>query len=547
MTRFRRIAQLFSLCLFLLLLFLVSLSGVSLLNPDIFLQLDPFLMLVTAVAARSLWAGMIPAGLVLLSALLAGRIFCGYICPMGTTLDGTDAVLRPRKKNERFFPGLFRIKYLILAFMLGAALFGVSWVFFASPLSLVTRLYGLVIFPALSFLSGLVLDMVRPLADALHINTLAFARIRTIRFDTQFFIFFFFIATAGMVFFSPRFWCRCLCPAGAMFAIASKSPLIRRQVSSACTQCGKCTRHCPMSAIETASPRSTLHPECIVCRNCEAICPEQAVSFGRPQMLRPVPSSTFSPERRHIVSTGLVGAGTALVSLTGLTSLYGKPGQGQVGTPGLVRPPGALPETELLSQCVRCGECMAACPTNTLQPIWLKAGLPAIFSPAVTPRQGVCDPRCHECAKVCPTHAIRHLTPRERVWAKTGTARIIRQKCLAWEVQKHCMVCDEVCPFGAVEFEKGKNGNVPVPHVLEDKCGGCGYCEHFCPVQNQAAIVVTPMDELRLTAGSYEAAARRRGFDLRTASHDLPSAPSPAPYSQAPGPGDGAAPGFDPE
>ncbi|MCP3876298.1 MAG: 4Fe-4S dicluster domain-containing protein [Desulfobacteraceae bacterium] len=483
----------------------------------LFLQMDPGLMFISAISARMnpLVYMFIPAAIVLILAPFVGRIFCGYICPMGTTLDGTDALFGPKKNKFFFSDTLFKVKYLALIFLLGSALFGVSYIFFASPLSLITRFYGLVLFPVISFLSKETLDLIRPLGDLLDITSISFAQVRTLRFATQFFILFFFIAVFSMIKFSPRFWCRYLCPSGALLGFFSTSPIIRRHVSDKCNDCGKCTRCCPMSAIEKQVPTNTFHSECIVCRTCEEICPENAVYFGRLQNKETIPSNNFSPHRRQFVSTGLIGAGTAVMSLTGLNSLYGKPGEGQVGTPGLVRPPGAVMETNFLSRCVRCGECMVACPTNTLQPIWLKAGFSAMFSPAITPRRGFCDPHCHECGNVCPTNAINPIETSDRTWAKTGTAKIFRQACLAWEFNKSCMVCDEVCPYDAIEFEKEKNNPVPVPHVIENKCAGCGYCEHFCPVRNKAAIVVTPMDALRINHGKYEDEARLRGFKLQ--------------------------------
>ncbi len=543
MIRFRRLVQTFCLVLFLALLTLACFSGISMSSLDFFLQMDPSLVLISAISARIVLLSFIPAAIVLISGPFIGRVFCGYICPMGTTLDATDALFGSKKKPYLFSENLLKIKYMVLAFLIGSALFGVSYVFFASPLSLITRFYGLVLFPVISFLSKEALDIVRPLGDMLDINSISFAQVRIIRFDTQFFILFFFIAVICMVKFSPRFWCRYLCPSGALLAYVSKSPLIHRQVSDKCTQCGKCVQKCIMSAIETDMCENTSYSECIVCRTCEEICPEKAVSFGLLKSSETSKFSTFSPKRRQLVSTGLIGAGTAVMTLTGLNSLYGKPGEGQVGAKGLVRPPGAVLETDFLSRCVRCGECMTACPTNTLQPIWFSAGFSALFSPAITPRRGFCNPQCHECGKVCPTDAIRPIEKSDRIWAKTGTAQIIRSKCLAWEFKKSCMVCDEVCPYDAIEFMKEKGNKVTVPHVIENKCAGCGYCEHFCPVQNQAAIVVTPMDALRMNQGKYEARARLKGFQLqlkplgqKTDSEDLiPEMPQ------------GLAPGFDEE
>jgi ferredoxin len=548
MTRFQRFVQIFCLVLFLTLLAIASFSGLSISSLDFFLQMDPVLVFITAISARIILVSFIPAVIVLISTPFIGRVFCGYICPMGTTIDGTDALFGHKNRASLFSEtklnnkNLTKIKYLILLFFLGSALFGVSYVFFASPLSLITRFYGIVLFPVISFLSREALDLIRPLGDMLDISLISYAQIRTIRFATQFFILLFFIAIFGLVIFSPRFWCRYLCPSGALLAFFSKAPLIRRQVSdSKCTQCGKCIKKCPMSAIEPEKPNNAFHSECIVCRACEKVCPEKAVSFSLVKNSKAIALKTFSPERRHLVSTGLIGAGTAVMSLTGLNSLYGKPGEGQVGAKGLIRPPGAVMETDFLSRCVRCGECMTACPTNTLQPIWLIAGFPALFSPAITPRRGFCDPQCHECGKVCPTNAIRSIEKKDRIWAKTGTAQIIRQKCLAWEFSKSCMVCDEVCPYDAIKFLNKKDNKVPLPHVMENRCAGCGYCEYFCPVQNQAAIVVTPMDALRTNQGVYETQARHKGFMLQLKPHGNDTDP----LELYPNINHGTAPGFD--
>lgn len=539
MIRFQRTIQTFCLVLFLLLLTLAAISGISLSNLDLFLQMDPSLVMITAISARIILASFIPAVIVLLIGPLFGRLFCGYICPMGTTLDLTDTVFKFNNKKYLFSKNLLKVKYLVLAFLIGSALCGVSFIFFASPLSLITRFYGLVIYPVVSFVSREVLDLVRPLGDTLDISAISFAQLRTIRFTTQFFILVFFITIFSMVVFSSRFWCRYLCPSGALLAIFSKKPLIRRQVNDLCNQCGKCVRNCPMSAIDKDSPEAAFHSECIVCRQCEEICPEKAVTFEKTERI--AAPDLFSPKRRAFVSTGLIGAGTAVMALTGLNSVYGKLGEGQVGVKGLLRPPGAVLETDFLSRCVRCGECMVACPTNTLQPIWFKAGVPALFSPALTPRRGFCDPQCHECGHVCPTNAIRPIQPEDRIWAKTGTAFIIRQKCLAWEFKKSCMVCDEVCPYDAIEFLKETDHPVPVPHVVENKCAGCGYCEHFCPVRNQAAIEVSPMDAIRINQGNFKTSATQKGFEL----HLKPPGQKGLPLETYQEMDQGTAPGFD--
>jgi len=514
MISFRRTIQIISLILFLTLLASAISSAITPTPLDFFLLLDPALIALTAISGRIFSVAFIPALLVLLITFFFGRIFCGYICPMGTTLDGTDKLFGTTRKRKPEAGKLRLLKYIILFFLLGASLVGVSFVFVAAPLSLITRFYGLLVHPVLAFLSNEILSRVQPLTEWLDMDTLVFMRIATPRFATQLFILAFFGALFFLAKVSPRFWCRNLCPSGALMALLSKKPLIRRRVSDDCTDCGRCASSCPMSAIMAENPRVTLHEECIVCRTCQNTCPENAISFDRVRMEQVSEKQRFSFTRRQFIVSGLFGAATATVGLTGLNSLHGKPGPGQVAPKGLIRPPGTLPEMDFLARCSRCGECMAACPTNTLQPIWLDAGFMGLFSPGLNLRRCYCSPECRMCGEVCPTDAIRSLSKDERIWAKTGTAVIFRRKCLAWEQQKSCMVCDEVCPYKAVEFRKEPGNPVPVPQVREEKCAGCGYCEHFCPVQNQSAIVVTPMGALRMSEGSYIAQGKSEGLNL---------------------------------
>lgn len=510
--RFRTGAQLLCLALFLGALG----SAAFLLRPDLFLRMDPALVGITAVAARILKWIFLPALLVLISAPLFGRIFCGYICPMGTTIDLGDRCVRTGKHSGLSISVSPRIKLLLLAFVFGAAVLGVNLVFWISPIPLITRFYGLVVYPVVLLIANSFLGAIRPVADWSNLQSLAFYQIANPRYATQFFVLLLFIAIFAGAFFCRRFWCRYLCPSGAILALLSRRPLIRRQVNDACNKCGKCVSVCPMDAIDAKFPERTRHDECIVCRKCELACPGNAIRFSLSGSFRQRFAAPVSSDRRSFLAAGLAGAGTAAVSLTGLTMVTGETAKGQIRDARLLRPPGALPEPRFLSTCVRCGECMTACPTNTLQPVWFSAGVMGMFSPAVTPRRNYCDPRCTVCGQVCPTGAIQPLTSGERIWAKIGTAVIFREKCLAWEYHKSCMVCDEVCPFGAVAFENREDLPFPVPHVEEDRCAGCGFCENACPVTNDAAIVVTPMNALHLPKGaSFEREAKNRGFDLR--------------------------------
>jgi MauM/NapG family ferredoxin protein len=225
----------------------------------------------------------------------------------------------------------------------------------------------------------------------------------------------------------------------------------------------------------------------------------------------------------------------------------------------LIRPPGAFPEADFLTRCVRCGECMKACATNTLQPVWLKAGLEGIFSPVIVPRLAACAVNCNVCGQVCPTGAIRNLSILEKKYAKVGTAWIARQNCLVWEQDRKCLVCDEVCPYNAISFQPVQGLRNAAPVVIENKCSGCGWCENKCPVQGGSAIRVNIIGEIRLASGSYIEKAREYGLSFKTketaqdrlapGTFDAPgSAVEQAPYSDPSGiQGEELPPGFMPK
>jgi MauM/NapG family ferredoxin protein len=513
--RFQRLLQIPLFLFFLFLLWLAAYPLPAWFEVDLLLRLDPLIALGSMSVARTFIPKAAWAFLLLGMTLFLGRLFCGYVCPMGATLDFWDWVNRrkgkPKRDNSFEGAGRFRgLKYLILVALAGSAAAGISWIFLFSPLSLMTRFYSFVVYPICLMIANLFLDLLRPVFPHLGFENLSYVHYSVPLFNTNLFVAFLVLGILLLGLIQPRFWCRNLCPAGAIFALFSRRPLFRRMVSDKCTSCGRCVRACPMGAIGEGFVK-TAHSECLTCLQCRDLCPEGAITF-RAGVKVPHLSPEINLDRRRALGAGATGLAAAALTRTNLHHLHGGDNPQPLRSSGLIRPPGAVPETDFQARCVRCGECIKGCLTNTLQPVWFEAGLSGMWTPKITARLAGCEQGCNLCGQVCPTAAIRPLTLEEKLFAKVGTARIDKTRCIAWEQDKKCLICDEICPYNAIVSQFAAGHPVTVPVIDEDKCNGCGYCESRCPVTGEAAIVVEPLGELRLASGSYKEKAKELGL-----------------------------------
>lgn len=511
--RFQRLLQILLFSLFFYLFWLAAYPLPGWVEVDLFLRLDPLISLGTMAVARAFIPKVALALVILGVALFLGRIFCGYLCPLGATIDFADWLQGKKPKGENSFEerGSHRyLKYWLLVALGGSALVGISWIFLFSPLSLATRFYSFVVYPLALLLLNFFLDVFRPVFPLIGLDHLAFVHFSVPQYNTNLFTGLFVLGVLALGALRSRFWCRNLCPAGAMIALFSMRPLFRRTVSERCTACGKCVRACPMGAI-SKDFKSTSHSECVTCLRCREVCPEQAVSFRVTRRV-PVLREEVNLGRRRVLGAGAAGMAAAALTMSNLHHLHGRESPRALRSSRLLRPPGALPEPDFQARCVRCGKCIKACLTNTLQPVWFEAGLSGLWTPKVTARLAGCEQGCAVCGQVCPTGAVRPLPLEEKIFAKIGTARIEKSRCIAWEQDKKCLICDEICPYNAIVSRFVEGLTVTVPVMDENRCNGCGYCEDKCPVIGESAIIVEPLGEVRLAAGSYREKARELGL-----------------------------------
>jgi len=307
-----------------------------------------------------------------------------------------------------------------------------------------------------------------------------------------------------------RFWCRGICPLGAMLGIFSRYAIFGlKKDETTCNHCNECLMHCQGADNPDIGSRWR-QSECHLCLNCQAACPNKSLSFQ------------FFPEQEN---TSANPAGTPKVDITRrkvLASLAGglalfpllRSGDAFKVNPDsrLIRPPGAVGEALFLAKCIRCGQCMRVCPNNALHPTLFESGMEGVWSPLLIARIGYCEPTCTLCGQVCPTGAIMPLTVREKVGdedispVRIGTAFIDRGRCIPWAMGKTCIVCEEWCPTAikAVYFHEedfvdrsGRTLRLKRPYIDLAQCTGCGACEFACPVVDRPAVYVTAIGESR--------------------------------------------------
>lgn len=501
----RRISQIFFIALFLWFCVVTTLgeSWWQLRGWPVnwFLQLDPLVGIGVLLTSQTVYKGLAWCLVTIVLTILLGRFFCGWVCPFGA-LHQFVGILGKRNKSKSeksrvnsYHKGHF-LKYWILIFMLTAAA-GDSINIILSLPSSSPRIFTalsilaciiLIIFAALkhvsnskksililfSFLGGWAVISALMKTDEMFSSSLQTGLLDPIPlFQRSVNLILLPIADKtslilsvnrryyeetliiGAIFFSavllnlvvPRFYCRFVCPLGALFGIFSRYSIWRvGQKEGDCTKCSLCETDCEGACEPSEKIRIS---ECVLCMNCLKKCPTDLIQYS----ISPSASGEIvSPDiqRRELIVSAISGA--ALIPILRLS--------GNVGpnwNPKQIRPPGALDEKTFLSRCIKCGQCMRICPTNIIHPAGFTGGIEGLWTPTLNFRIGTsgCQLNCIACGNVCPSAAIRPITLEEKLGKKNysetgpiriGTAFLDKNRCLPWAMDKPCIVCQENCP-----------------------------------------------------------------------------------------------------
>ncbi|MBO4288091.1 MAG: 4Fe-4S dicluster domain-containing protein [Kiritimatiellae bacterium] len=297
--------------------------------------------------------------------------------------------------------------------------------------------------------------------------------------------------------FSPRFFCRWLCPAGLCQEVAgrigSRLPGVRVGAWSK-FRCGYWLLGIGIGAALLGYPLFLCLDPLVLFTNgwgvallvalalvrpgfwCGNVCPLGALQ----DLLRQSPRLRQTSASRRMF---LQAAGGAVCGAVYRLALPVRPADESA-----LRPPCVPDEAAFLRLCARCGACVRACPAGILRHAGTDNGVARILAPEVRFGEGVCDPSCTVCGTVCPTGAIPRFTAEQKRLRPIGIARVDPEGCLAANGME-CGVCVRSCPFEAMALQWEASDMQSLVTVDAGRCVGCGVCVNACPADPRAVSI----------------------------------------------------------
>ena len=441
--------------------------------------------------------------LLVLLTLLAGRVYCSVICPLGVMQDIVSWISGRRKKKKYRFsysPEVKWLRYGVLGLFVIALIAGVgSFVALLAPYSSYGRIATNLFAPVYRWGNNLLAYFAeRADSYAFYETEVWLKRLPTFLIAAGTFV-----VLITLAWRNGRTYCNTICPVGTVLGFFSRFSLFRPVIDAEkCKNCSLCSRGCKAACIDYKNHRID-YSRCVACMDCIDTCKHDALRLeyrwkktnktATDKPAQTVTSEQIDTARRSFLSATAVLAATSVVKAQekkvdgGLAVIEDKKIPVRA-TP--IVPPGAWSARHFARHCTACQLCVSACPNNVLRPSTEPARL---MQPEVSYERGYCRPECTRCSDVCPAGAIRPIAIEEKSSTRIGHAVWIRKNCIPLTDGVECGNCARHCPSGAilmVPSDSDDVNSVRIPVVNAERCIGCGACENLCPARPFSAIYV---------------------------------------------------------
>lgn len=427
----------------------------------------------------------IPLVILLALTVVFGRVYCSFICPLGTFQDYILGIRNAvKKKKFSFHKGYPFIRYSLFAITVFTYLFGSYFILsLFEPLSVFIRTFTLFIQPVISYVSylggsKLVFAFIPPLIISFIIST-------------------FFLAVV-MILFRGRLYCNTLCPVGSFLSIIEGFSLKKIAIENGCSKCMRCERTCKSECIDV-SKGYVDNSRCVMCGSCLALGCEYIKYKSRIKQ---------NPDERKRMLLASGGAFILGAFGFGLKKLVKNKNSSYV-----ILPPASVNSSRFASRCTSCYTCVSACPTKVLTP-----SVSNDLRPEMRYERGYCEYECKLCSDVCPSNAISKISIDEKKRTQIGRAVFEREKCIVILNKEDCGACSEHCPTKALT--NIDEDGLLVPKTNDVICIGCGACENVCPA-SMKAINVIPIAMQKIIAPATLIEEQKTGEQLEI-SDDFP-------------------------
>ena len=364
---------------------------------------SPFVGIAATLATRAVSLTALVALPVLILAVIRGRFFCRWGCPVGLLTECAGRLSPVSPTRCKPVPRLGRVLVLLSA---GAAAVGYPLFLWLDPQAIFSGAVGLI-------------GSTTEIAARVSAATLA-----------------------GLLLLSallPGVWCMKLCPLGAIQELLAvpKRMLAKRPV-----------------------PDEKSGTDCVSI---------------------PLP-------RRSVLSAGLGAACAALGAGVGSFAVR----SGASAKSSVLRPPGAAEAWQFNQLCLRCGNCVRACPAGIIRTQWQTDTPSAWLTPEVVFADDYCRENCTDCTAACPSTALNRTAPSDKSAVPIGLAHVVMNDCLLVQGSECQAMCMTSCPYEAITMHEWTwEDDRRYPIVAADLCPGCGACEVACRPMN--AILVRPL------------------------------------------------------